>query len=165
MRHCPTAVFAPLLLLCAVACDPGVSRPGAWLSGEEVAAPVTDWAFTNAYEDCYLEAATWYGVPHSVTLWCAVHDGDLYVGSFSMSGDWEGYRTWENHLARDGEGAARLGGKIYRGVWERVEDSGVIEAVEQSYAAKYGHTETWKRGLAIYDPQPDWRFYRFRQGG
>ena len=165
MCRYPTAVLAPLALLCAVACDPGVSRPGVWLSGEEVATPVEDWTFTNAFEDCYLEAATWYGVPHSVTLWCAVHDGDLYVGSFSAGGGWEGHRTWENHVARGGEGATRFDGKIYRGIWERVEDSGVIEAVERSYATKYGHTETWKRGLAVYDPPPDWRFYRFRQGG
>ena len=163
MRHCLTAFFAPLLLLGASACDPGVSRPGAWLSGEEVGTTVADWTFTNAYEDCYLETATWYVVPHSVTLWCAVHEGDLYVGSFSMSGGWEGYRTWENHIARGGEGAARFGGKIYRGTWERVEDRGLLEAVERSYAAKYSHTETWKQGLAVYDPRPEWRFYRFRQ--
>ena len=163
MRHGRIAVFLLTALFGAAACDPGVSRPGAWLSGEEVTAPVTDWTFTNAFEDCYLETATWYGIPHSVTLWCAVHDGDLHVGSFSAGGGWEGHRTWENHVARNGEGAARIDGRIYRGTWERVEDPGVIEAVERSYAAKYGHTETWKQGLATYDPLPEWRFYRLSQ--
>ena len=163
MRHCRIAVFLLTALFGAAACDPGVSRPGAWLSGEEVSTPVTDWTFTNAFEDCYLETATWYGMPHSVTLWCAVHDGNLHVGSFSAGGGWEGHRTWENHVARDGEGAARIDGRIYRGTWERVEDPSVIEAVERSYAAKYGHTETWKQGLATYDPLPEWRFYRLSQ--
>ena len=163
MRHRLITVLTPLVLLCTAACDPGVSRPGAWLSGEEVSTPVTDFTFTNAFEDCYLETATWYAIPHSVTLWCAAHDGDLYVGSFSMSGGWEGHRTWEQHIARNGEGAARFDGKIYRGTWERVQDPDLIEAIEQSYADKYSHTEIWKRGLATYDPQPDWRFYRLRQ--
>ena len=58
----------------------------------------------------------------------------------------------------------RFDGRIYRGTWERAEDPGVIEAVERSYAAKYGHTEIWKQGLATYDPLPEWRFYRLSQG-
>ena len=165
MRHRLITLLTPLALLGLLACDPGVSRAGAWLSGEEIATPVSDWTFTNAFEDCYLETATWYGIPHSVTLWCAEYDGYLYVGSFSHTGKWRGYRTWEEHIARDGEGAARFDGKIYRGTWERVEGRGLIEAVEQSYADKYRHTEIYKRGLAIYDPPPDWRFYRLRQGG
>ena len=150
-----------VLALFAIACEPGVTRPGAWLSGEEVTTPVADWSFSDQSQDCYLEAATWYGVPHSVTLWCAAHAGDMYVGSFSDDADWEGLRTWENHLARDGEGAIRVAGKIYRGRWQRITDADLTEAVRQSYAAKYGHTETWKAGAD--EPPPDWRFYRLDQ--
>lgn len=165
MRRRLITALSPLVLLGTLACQPGDFRPGAWLSGEEVPTPVTDWAFTDAFQNCYLEAATWYRIPHSVELWCAEHDGGFYIGSMSDSGAWVGERKWEKHLARNGDGAVRVDGKIYRGTLVRVEDAGLTEAIQQRYTAKYGSSEEWKGTLDEKGQPPNWRFYRFSQRG
>ena len=55
----------------AVGCQPRDERPGLWLSGELAAEPVQDWSFSDSIEEISLETRTWYGIPHSVTIWGA----------------------------------------------------------------------------------------------
>ena len=43
--------------------DPDERRPGLWLRGERVSAPVSDWAFTDRYPTIYLESQSRYLLP------------------------------------------------------------------------------------------------------
>lgn len=92
-------------------------------------------------------------------------EGDLYIGSYSDGGEWVGDRAWENHLARNGDGAVRVDGKIYRGTLVRVEDAGMTEAILQSYTTKYSSSSNWDYTLTEEGSPPEWRFYRLSQGG
>lgn len=61
-------VLVCLVMLVGTGCvDPKDRRPGLWLSGDAVTAPVTDWSFSDAFQEIQLETKTWYLVPHSVT--------------------------------------------------------------------------------------------------
>ena len=62
------------------------SRPGLWLTGEVVTAPVTDWSFTDKHPTIYAQTRTPYLLPHSVTITCVAHDGQLYLTSIFREG-------------------------------------------------------------------------------
>ncbi len=98
-------LFAVLL---TIACQPKDTRPGAWLRGSAAEEPVADWGFTDGIEEIFIQTRTWYGIPHSTTIWCGSMDGDLYVGSYG-----EEKKRWERNIARNP--AARLGidGALY----------------------------------------------------
>ena len=159
--HLLRLVIILTALIALVGCEPGDYRAGAWLSGEEVDTPVTNWTFTDVFHDCFIESDTWYVIPHSVKLWCAEHEGEIYVGSYG-----EGKRTWEKHILSNGEGALRVDGRLYAGRFELVEDPTLTAGIVGSYIRKYSSNELWHVVLAAGNgSQPDdWRFYRLRQG-
>lgn len=71
--------------------DPISVISGQRLSGEEVAYP-SDWDFTDEHMTIAVESRP--GNPHSVTTWCWVMDGELYIPAGSGSTkDWPGYVT------------------------------------------------------------------------
>ncbi len=72
-----------LILLVALTsgCQPSDMRPGLWLSGNVEAGPVRDWAFSDAETEILVETRTWYGIPHSVTIWGAKQGGVFYIPS------------------------------------------------------------------------------------
>src|SRR5947209_2578352 len=74
-------VVVALLALCIVGLDPRERRPGLWLTGERVATPVTDWSFTDKHPTIYIQTRSGYLLPHSVTITCVAHDGQLYLTS------------------------------------------------------------------------------------
>ena len=89
--------FATLgLLTTLLACQPLDERPGTWLSGKPASDAVTDWRFTNAIDDIFIETNPWYRIPHSTTIWCVELNGRLYVGSYG-----EEKKTWEKAIAHD----------------------------------------------------------------
>ncbi len=47
--------------------DPNGGRPGLWLKGNLVTAPVTDWSFTETIPYIKIQTESWYGLPHSVS--------------------------------------------------------------------------------------------------
>jgi hypothetical protein len=49
---------------------PNGRRPGLWIKGNPVAAPVSDWSWTDQYPYIELQTRTWYLLPHSVTINC-----------------------------------------------------------------------------------------------
>ena len=72
-----------LIGICAalIACEPSDQRPGLWLSGKPAEISPKDWRFTNEYKEIYVEVQTPYFIPHSVTIWCAELEGELYIGA------------------------------------------------------------------------------------
>ena len=133
---------AATLLACAltlvVSCGgddgaPRAHRPGRRLPWPEVTEPVRDWSFATAIPEIALETrsgADW----HSVTLWCVVVDGHLYVATDSSSRP----KRWVQLLNRDPEARVGIGGRVYRVRASAVTDSFTWDAVTAAYARKYG---------------------------
>ncbi len=145
--------FATFLLFSLLGCEPGVLRPGLWLSGEDVTTPVTDWSFTAPHQDIYLETSTWYGIPHSVTIWGVEHGGEFYIGSYDET------KTWEGHVARNPDATLRIDGKLYEITTELIEDPALNSAVFETYEQKYDMEATFG------DEVPEWWFYRVASRG
>jgi len=121
----------------ATGCDPQDRRPGLWLSGEEVKAPVTDWSFTDAIDLIFVETRTWYGIPHSVTTVCVAHDGALYVPSVYMEGGtFPDARYWNRNVVRDPRVRLGIDGRIYERKAVLVEDPDEWMAVLAAFARK-----------------------------
>ncbi len=129
-------VFIAIL---AIGCEPGDGPPGLWLGGELVTTPVTDWSFTDEFQEIYLETQTWYLIPHSVTIWCATHNGQLYLFSIYSEGrdEFPEGRSWNRNVVRDPRVRLKIGNQLFEQRTILVTDSAEKEAVLQAFARKY----------------------------
>ena len=135
------AVLAGALVLSGCV-DPKDRRPGLWLSGEVETAPVTDWSFADQRREIFLETRTWYGIRHSVTVACGVHDGALYVPSLYYNhGEFPEERHWHRNVARDPRVRLEIDGRLYERRAVLVTDPAEWNGVLASFAAK---TPFWK---------------------
>ncbi len=107
-----------------------------------------DWSFVNDHQEVFLETRTWYGIPHSTTIWCVEIDGKLYVGSY---GDTK--KTWENNIARNPEAKLSISGKIYEVRVTPITDSTLTSSVDVAYTQKYDMAEVFG------DDLPPWWYY------
>jgi hypothetical protein len=124
-------------LLWLAACEPQDRRPGLWLSGETVAEPVTDWSFTDAVPEIFLETRTWYGIPHSVTVVCVGIGDRLYVPSvYRERGEFPSERYWNRNVVRDPRVRLQIGEKLYERKAVLVEDPAEWQAVMDAFAKK-----------------------------
>ena len=122
-----------VLLVCAglAACDPSDRRPGLWLTGEAAEFP-TDWSFSNAIPEIAIEVQTPYFVPHSVTIWCADVNGELYVGASAPE-----TKRWPGWVDRDTQVRLRIDGKIYEARLSPLSTDPELAPVQQAFATKY----------------------------
>jgi len=138
-----------LVALLAIGCQPKDVRPGAWLRGEPAEEPVDDWGFTDRTEEIFIQTRTWYGIPHSTTIWCAAVDGNLYVGSY---GDEK--KTWERNIARNPAARMRIDQTLYDVTLTAVKDDALTAELNAVYARKYDMAEVFG------DELPPWWYYR-----
>jgi hypothetical protein len=130
------AALATALVLCGCI-DPKDRRPGLWLSGEVETAPVTDWSFTDAQREIFVETRTWYGIPHSVTTVVVAHNGTLYVPSlYYGGGEFPNARFWHRNIARDPRVRLKIGDRIYERRAVHVEDPAEWNEVLAAFARK-----------------------------
>ena len=104
--------------------------PGLWLKGEVVTTPVTDWSFTDKIQQIKIQTQTPYLLPLSVTIWCAVYNGDLYVTSSSG-------KQWNDDIVRDPHVRLKIGDKVYDRTVSPINDPAEKEAVLQVKGKKY----------------------------
>ena len=125
--------------LVALGCvEPQDQRPGLYVSGEVVSEPVTDWSFTDAVPEIYVETRAWYLLPHSVTTHVVAVNGQLYVGSlYYGGGEFPDARPWNRNAVRNPNVRLKIGDKIYRRTAVHVTDPGEREAAFAAIAAKY----------------------------
>jgi hypothetical protein len=140
-NHVRRGIRSVALWLCAVlwlgACGPQDRRPGLWLSGETVEAPVTDWSFTDAVPEIFLETRTWYGVPHSVTVVCVGQGDRLYVPSvYRERGEFPSERYWNRNVVRDPRVRLQIGDSIYERKAVLVTDDAEWQSVLDAFARK-----------------------------
>jgi hypothetical protein len=112
--------------------DPIAFISGHALTGEVVNEPVTDWSFaTDVQEVAFETRPAW---PHSVTIWCFVHEGKLYVPGWDT-------RAWTYFAIGDPRVRVKIGDKVYPGIATRVTGTD-LEAVREPINAisrtKYG---------------------------
>jgi hypothetical protein len=130
--------FALMLVVIATGCvDPKDRRPGLLLRGEVVESAIDDWSFSDAFQEVYLETATWYLVPHSVTTVCAGIGDKLYVPSLYYAGGAWPNKYWNENVASDPRVRVEMGDKIYEREAVVVENPQEFQAALEALAAKY----------------------------
>jgi hypothetical protein len=120
------------LAVATVGCiDPSDRRPGTRLSGDVVAAP-SDWSFTNDYKLIAVEVQSPYLLPHSVTIWCAAMDGQLYIGARQPES-----KRWPGWTDRNPNVRLGIGTQTFEVRLVPVEDPERIGRIQSAYATKY----------------------------
>ncbi len=104
--------------------------PGLWLKGEPVTTPVTDWSFTDQIPQIKIQTQTPFLLPHSVIIWCAVYNGNLYVTSYRG-------RQWVENIVRDPHVRVKIADKVYDRSLSMVDDPVEKAAVLQAKGRKY----------------------------
>ena len=123
-------LVAVLLLLSVTGFEPKGRVPGLWLKGEPVTTPVTDWLFTDKIPEIKIQTQTPFLLPHSVTIWCAVYNGNLYVTSARG-------RQWVENTIRDPHVRLKIADKVFDGTLSMVNDPAEKAAVLQAKGKKY----------------------------
>ena len=131
-------VAGALVSLRVLGYEPRDQRPGLWLAGERVTEPVTDWSFTDNHEEIFVQTRTPYLIPHSVTGYCAVHDGDLYLFSaYYQGGVFPDERSWNRNVMRDSRVRLKIGDRVFDQTVSHVTDTETRAEVHESFVAKY----------------------------
>jgi hypothetical protein len=104
--------------------------PGLWLKGERVTTPVTDWSFTDKIPQIKIQTQTPFLLPYSVTIWCSVYNGNLYVTSYRG-------RHWVEDIVRDPRVRLKIANQAFDRTLTVVNDPAEKAAVLQAKKRKY----------------------------
>ncbi len=135
-------------LLTLSACGPVSRVSGGRLFGEEVKTPTSDWSFTD--EIVTIAVETRPGFPHSVTTWCFVYAGDLYIPAARPA-----EKKWPELVRQNPSVRLGIDGKIYPGRLVQQTDRAEFRTLLAPLAAKYS------LGDRLSSPSPDIAIYRF----
>jgi hypothetical protein len=118
--------------------EPSDQRPGLWLAGERVTEAVADWSFTEEHREIFVQTRTRYLIPHSVTTYCALYAGDLYLFSaYYGGGVFPDARGWNRNVMRDPRVRLKIGDRLFDQTVSHVTELETREAVHASFVAKY----------------------------
>ena len=106
--------------------------PGLWLKGEVVTTPVSDWSFTDKIQTIKIQTQSPFLLPYSVSIWCAVYKGNLYVTSYRG-------RRWVEDIVSDPHVRLKIGGQIFDRTLSLVDDPDEKAGVLQAKGKKYPH--------------------------
>jgi len=127
-----------LLTLRFIGFEPRDRSPGLWVSGELVTTPITDWSFTQAIEEIFVETRTWYYIPHSVTTYCSIYNDQLYLFSaYYQGGEFPETRSWNQNVMRDPHVRLKIGNQLFERTVSWVTDATEKEGVLQTFIEKY----------------------------
>ena len=148
------------LVALTAGCQPKDERPGLWLSGELGAGPVRDWSFSDATEEILVETRTWYGIPHSVTIWGATQGGHFYLPSlYYDEEEFPNARFWNRNVIRDPRVRVKIGERLFDGTAELVTNESEWNRAAEAFRRKYSAFEEYER-----EPGAKWIFLRFELG-
>jgi hypothetical protein len=105
--------------------------PGLWLKGEPATTPVTDWSYTDKIPQVKIQTQSWFLLPHSMTIWCAVYNGNLYVTSRRHG------RMWVDDIMRDPHVRLKIADQVFDRTLSVVDDPDEKAAVLQTKGKKY----------------------------
>jgi hypothetical protein len=124
-------ITAVALAAMLAGCAPKDWRAGTSLSGTDAQWPA-DWRFTDATKEIQIQVHTPFVIPHSVTIWCAEIDGDLYVGASQPK-----KKYWPGWVDRDPNVRLSIDDKIYAARLVPLDDPSTTARVSAAYATKY----------------------------
>ena len=101
----------------AIPVDPDEQRPGTRLSGALADDAEPDWSFMSPQQKVWIQANTWYLIPHSVTTISFVVDGELYIPC-----GWCDTKRWPKLVADDPNVTVKIGDKLYRRTAVKITD-------------------------------------------
>lgn len=119
-------------ILGGTGCQPSDRTPGLWLRGESAESFPSDWAFSDEYREIYLQVGTPYLLPHSVTIWCAQVEGELFVGARKPAS-----KNWPGWADSNPSVVIKVGDYLYDAALVGVEDANEIAQIAQAYSSKY----------------------------
>jgi hypothetical protein len=123
--------------------------PGLWLKGDLVTTPVSDWSFTDNIQAIKIQTETPVPLPYSVSVWCAVYNGNLYVTSTRG-------KRWVEDIVRDPHVRLKIGGQLFERTLSLVNDPDEKAAVLQAKGKKYaGWTPTEVSIATVFRVQPE----------
>ena len=123
--------LALVLIFLMTGCEPEGTSPGLWLSGE-VKPFAEDWTFTDEHGEIQIEVSTPYLLAHSVTIWCAQLDGNLFVGAGQAA-----TKNWPGWVDDDPDVVLKIAGNVYEARLTPVTDETEIIAIQAAFAEKY----------------------------
>ena len=115
---------------CADASTLACRAPGLWLRGQPVTVPVTDWSFTDKVQAVKVQTQTPFLLPYSVSAWCAVYNGNLYLTSYRG-------RRWVEDIFRDPHVRLKIGDRLFDTTFSIIDDPAEKAAVLQAKGKKY----------------------------
>jgi hypothetical protein len=115
---------------CANASTLACRAPGLWLRGQPVATTATDWSFTDKVQAVKVQTQTPFLLPYSVSAWCAVYNGNLYLTSYRG-------RLWVENIVRDPHVRLKIGDQVFDSTFSLVDDPTEKAAVLQAKGKKY----------------------------
>jgi hypothetical protein len=128
------AIAIALTVACSI--EPSDERPGLSLPGEVHQRGVEDWSFTEDSGEIFIETATSYWIPHSVTAWCVTVGNELYV-----SADYADRKSWVANVARNPNVRLKIKGKVYEQKLVPVTNPTTIASIDSGFVRKYEYEE------------------------
>ena len=128
------AIGICLTVACSI--EPSEQRPGLGLSGELYQQAVEDWSFTADAGEIFIETATSYWIPHSVTVWCVTVGNELYVAA-----DDADKKSWVANVARDPNVRLKIADKIYEQKLVPITDPVTIASIDSGFERKYEYED------------------------
>lgn len=105
--------------------------PGAYLSGERVEEPVTDWKFANQVQLCQIQTRSGI-LPHALNLNCAADtNGDLFLSCAQCEG-----KRWSTAAILNPEAYIRLDGLVYPVNLRKLDSNSELDNAWRSRAIK-----------------------------
>lgn len=115
---------------CSNASTLACRAPGLWLRGKPVIAPIVDWSFTDKIQAVKVQTQTSLLLPYSVSAWCVVYNGNLYLTSYRG-------RRWVENIIRDPHVRLKIGNQLFDRTFFVVSDPAEKAAVLQAKGRKY----------------------------
>lgn len=145
-------------LMTFVACEknPSGGTRGYKLEGIPMSETVTGWEFVDTIQEIFIEVTPWYGIPHSVTIWCVALGDDLYIGTHNIGTPPE-ERAWVKNVMANGTAKLGIAGKVYTVVVLPVTDEELTARVDAAYREKYDFRKTFG------DRESKWRYFLVKQ--
>jgi hypothetical protein len=115
-----------------------IARPGLWLKGEVITAPVMDWSFVDkvphpgrSLNTVLVETRTPYLIPHSVRTVPFVRSGMLFIRSHQDRMDlaFPHDKSWTANVVRDPRVRLKIGDKLYEATMVLISDRSQASAV------------------------------------
>jgi hypothetical protein len=113
--------------------------PGLWLRGNPVTTPVTDWSFTDKFQNAKVQTRDRFMLPYSVETYCVSYNGQLYLTSVYQPGvpAYPHGRHWNENVARDPHVRIKIGDQLFDRTLVYVTDPDERAAVIKNKAKKY----------------------------